>query len=290
MIESRIEISNFSAPELDVYARLNEAQLRHYYEPKGGIFIAESEKVITRALEAGCEPISCLLEKGQECGEAQKLLERCKQVPVYIAEHGVLRQLTGFPMTRGLLCAMRRPELPAVSEICRKARRIAILEEIVNPTNVGAIFRSAAALNLDAILLTPGCSDPLYRRASRVSMGAVFQVPWTYFGARLSETGNGAAGRTKSPVWPAGGIALLHEMGFQTVAMALQEDSIRIDDPRLLQEERLAIVLGTEGDGLAAETIAACDYTVRIPMTHGVDSLNVAAASAVAFWCLAAVH
>lgn len=267
-----IKITDFYAPELDIYARLTEAQLLHYFEPEGGIFIGESPKVIARALEAGYEPISCLAEEKELEGEAKEILARCEGVPVFTAESQVIRNLTGFPMTRGMLCAMRRPALPAVEEVCAGARRIAVLENVVNPTNVGAIFRSAAALNMDGILLTTGCSDPLYRRASRVSMGTVFQIPWTYFDKRQE--------------WPGEGIETLRRLGFRTAAMALCEDSVSIDDPRLLGEEKLAIVLGTEGDGLAGTTIADCDYTVRIPMSHEVDSLNVAAASAVAFWQL----
>ncbi|MDO5417892.1 MAG: RNA methyltransferase [Lachnospiraceae bacterium] len=265
-----IEITNFEAPELDIYARLSENQLLHYYEPANGIFLAESPKVITRALDAGCVPMSVLLERRHVEGEGKEILRRCGEIPVYTAEFEVLTKLTGFQLTRGMLCAMYRPQLPTVEQLCARARRIAVLENVMNPTNVGAIFRSAAALNMDAVLLTSGCSDPLYRRASRVSMGTVFQVPWTYL-----NQGEPDAGR---------GIRRLQELGFRTAAMALREDTVRIDDPKLLAEEKLAVVLGTEGDGLADCTIAGCDYTVKIPMTHGVDSLNVAAASAVAFW------
>ncbi|MDO4336590.1 MAG: RNA methyltransferase [Eubacteriales bacterium] len=268
-----IEITDFSAPELDIYARLTEAQLLHYYEPKGGLFIAESPKVIERALDAGCVPVSFLLERKQIEGQARSVLSRCKDTPVYTADFDVLTNLTGFQLTRGVLCAMLRPKLPDVEAICAGARRIAVLENVMNPTNIGAIFRSAAALNMDAVLLTPACSDPLYRRAIRVSMGTVFQIPWTF----LSH---------ENTWWPQPGMKLLKRLGFQTAAMALSDDSISIEDPRLMSEEKLAIVLGTEGDGLAAATIAGCDYTVRIPMSHGVDSLNVAAASAVAFWQL----
>ena len=268
-----IEITNFEFPELDVYARLNESQLLHFNEPNPGIFIAESPKVIERALNAGYHPISFLIEK-QEIGEqAEEIFSRWESVPVYTAEFEVLKQLTGFGLTRGMLCAMERLSLKSVEEVCKNARRIAVLENVVNPTNVGAIFRSAAALNMDAVLLTPACSDPLYRRAARVSMGTVFQVPWTFFDK-------------KKVSWPDGGIQLLKEMGFQTAAMALTDDSVSIDDKNLMAEEKLAIVLGTEGEGLAKRTIATCDYTVKIPMMHGVDSLNVAAASAVAFWQL----
>lgn len=271
-----IEITDFKAPELDIYARLSEAQLLRIYEPKRGIFIAESPNVITRALDAGYEPISFLVERKQIEGAAKELLARCGDVPVYTAELPLLTQLTGFQLTRGLLCAMYRRELPDVEKVCQGARRIAVLENVVNPTNVGAIFRSAAALNMDAVLLTGGCSDPLYRRAARVSMGTVFQVPWTFLEDDTAGAGCAAG-------WDA---HCLREMGFKTAAMALSDDSVCIDDPQLMAEEKLAIVLGTEGDGLAAATIADCDYTVRIPMSHGVDSLNVAAASAVAFWQL----
>lgn len=268
-----IEITNFEFPELDVYARLNESQLLHFNEPNPGIFIAESPKVIERALNAGYHPISFLIEKKEIGAQAEEIFSRWESVPVYTAEFEVLKQLTGFGLTRGMLCAMERLSLKSVEEVCKNARRIAVLENVVNPTNVGAIFRSAAALNMDAVLLTPACSDPLYRRAARVSMGTVFQVPWTFFDK-------------KKVSWPDGGIQLLKEMGFQTVAMALTDDSVSIDDKNLMEEEKLAIVLGTEGEGLAKRTIATCDYTVKIPMMHGVDSLNVAAASAVAFWQL----
>lgn len=266
-----IEINDFSAPELDVYARLTENQLLNRHEPEKGIFIAESPKVAERALNAGYEPLSLLLEPKHITGEAREIVARCKDIPIYTAEFEVLKQLTGFPLTRGVLCAMRRKPLPSVESVCSNARRIAVLENVVNPTNVGAIFRSAAALNMDAVLLTPACSNPLYRRASRVSMGTVFQIPWTYIG-------------TDDSIWPQDGIKQLRELGFKTAAMALKQDSVTIDDPRLASEEKLAIILGTEGDGLADTTIADCDYTVLIPMSHAVDSLNVAAASAVAFW------
>ena len=268
-----IEITDFSAPELDAYARLTENQLVNREHPEQGMFIAESPIVIERALNAGYVPVSFLLEKKHIEGQAREILARCPDVPVYTAEFDVLTNLTGFKLTRGALCAMRRPQLPSVEEICAGARRIAILENVMNPTNVGAIFRSAAALGMDAVLLTPACSDPLYRRAIRVSMGTVFQVPWTYLGSEADQ-------------WPQPGIQILREFGFKTAAMALSDESVSIRDPRLGKEEKLAIVLGTEGDGLSAQTIADCDYTVRIPMTHGVDSLNVAAASAVAFWQL----
>ena len=268
-----IELTDFSAPELDIYARLNEAQLLHYYEPHGGLFIAESPKVIERALNAGYTPVSMLVEKKHITGEAKSIIARCHTIPIYTAEFDILTQLTGFQLTRGALCAFRRNPLPNVAALCANAKRIAILEDVVNPTNIGAIFRSAAALHMDAVLLTPACSDPLYRRASRVSMGTVFQVPWTYFDK-------------KTISWPQDGIALLHQLGFQTAAMALSDNSVSIDDPQLMAEEKLAIILGTEGDGLSSSTIADCDYTVKIPMADGVDSLNVAAASAVAFWQL----
>ena len=268
-----IEIHDFNAPELDIYARLNENQLVHYFEPKLGLFISESPKVIERALNAGYEPVSFLVEQKQIVGETKDLLERCVGIPVYTADSEVLTKLTGFHLTRGALCAMRRKEYPSVEQICNNAKRIAILENVVNPTNVGAIFRSAAALHMDAVLLTPGCSDPLYRRSSRVSMGTVFQVPWTYIGTNTSE-------------WPHPAMDELKRLGFKTAAMALSDDSVSIDDPDLMAEDKLAIILGTEGDGLAEATIADCDYTVKIPMSHGVDSLNGAAASAVAFWQL----
>lgn len=268
-----IEITDFDAPELDIYARLSEAQLFHYHEPDRGIFIAESPKVVERALDAGYIPISLLLERKHITGEAQGIIARCRDIPVYTAEPKVLTRLTGFPLTRGVLCAMRRLPLPDVKEICQNAHRIAVLENIMNPTNVGAIFRSAAALGMDALLLAGNGADPLYRRAVRVSMGTVFQIPWT----SLIEN---------HIKWPRPGIQFLNELGFKTAAMALTDQSVPIDDSQLLSENKLAIVLGSEGDGLADRTIADCDYTVRIPMSHGVDSLNVAAAGAVAFWQL----
>ena len=302
-----IEIKNLDAPELQIYYNLNEAQLFHYFEPKPGIFIAESPKVIERALDAGCVPMSFLMEKKHVKTQAKEILARCEklqsqdikqtdkmeaengnssmaaehdipvctaecEIPVYMAEIEVLAKITGYQLTRGMLCAMYRPTLPSVEQLCKNARRVAILENVVNPTNVGAIFRSAAALGMDAVLLTPACADPLYRRASRVSMGTVFQIPWTYF--------------DKNACWPDGAMDVLHKLGYKTAAMALRDDSVSIDDEKMMSEEKLAIVLGTEGDGLADHTIADCDYTVKIPMTHGVDSLNVAAASAVAFWQL----
>lgn len=265
-----IEINNFSAPELDIYARLTEAQLLNRHEPEKGLFIAESPKVIERALDAGCVPISLLLERKHITGEAKEIVARVGDIPIYTADFEILTQLTGFQLTRGALCAMLRPKLPSAEAVCSGAHRIAVLENIMNPTNVGAIFRSAAALNIDAILLTSACSNPLYRRAIRVSMGTVFQIPWAFLNSESSESD----------------IHLLHKLGFKTAAMALSDTAINIDDPQLMSEEKLAIVLGTEGDGLAPKTIADCDYTVCIPMSHGVDSLNVAAASAVAFWQL----
>ena len=264
-----IEITDFQAPELDVYARTSENQLVNRANPAEGMFIAESLRVIERALDAGFQPVSCLVEKRQIEGEVREILERLGEIPVYTAEMEVLAQITGFKLTRGMLCAMYRKPLPSVEEVIRDAKRIAILENVVNPTNVGAIFRSAAALHMDAVLLTFDCSNPLYRRAVRVSMGTVFQIPWTFF---------------EKEEWPDGGMDILRKMGFRTAALALKDDSVSIDDPHLMEEEKLALILGTEGDGLAAATIADCDYTVKIPMSHGVDSLNVAAASAVAFW------
>ena len=268
-----IPITDFTAPELDIYARLTENQLLNRHEPKKGIFIAESPIVIERALNAGYEPLSFLVEDKHIETQAHDILTRCPDIPVYTAEFNVLTQLTGFALTRGMLCAMRRPALPSVEEVCANARRIAILENVVNPTNVGAIFRSAAALNMDAVLLTNACSNPLYRRAIRVSMGTVFQIPWTFLEESTAEESEK-------------GILRIQQLGFKTAAMALSDNSVSIDHPALMQEDKLAIVLGTEGDGLAKRTITACDYTVRIPMSHGVDSLNVAAASAVAFWQL----
>ena len=258
------EITDYTAPELDVYARLTEAQLLNRFEPAKGMFIAESPKVIMRALDAGCEPVSLLVERGHVNEEAAEAIRRCGDVPVYTASMEILTKLTGFQLTRGMLCAMRRPKLPTVEDVCRPARRIVVLDSVMNPTNVGAIFRSAAALGMDAVLLTPGSSNPLYRRSARVSMGAVFQIPWTF----LEEN------------W----LEQLRSLGFKTAAMALRKDSVTISDPVLAAEERLAVILGTEGDGLSDSTIDGADYTVLIPMYHGVDSLNVAAASAVAFY------
>ena len=268
-----IEITDFHAPELDPYARLTQNQLRNRLEPEKGIFIAESPKVIDRALDAGYKPVSLLMERKQITGPAAGILSRCGDAPVYTADRELLAALTGFELTRGVLCAFHRPAPRPVEELCRDARRVAVLEGIVDSTNVGAIFRSAAALNMDAVLITPSCCDPLCRRAVRVSMGTVFQVPW------------GQLGETPAD-WPEKGMDILHSLGFKTAAMALSDRSVSIDDEQLAKEPKLAIVLGTEGDGLAAGTIASCDYTVKIPMSHGVDSLNVAAASAVAFWQL----
>ena len=268
-----IEIHDAALPELDVFARLAEAQLRSRRHPEQGLFIAESPKVIQRALNAGYEPVSLLMERRHITGDAAEILARCGPIPVYTADRETLAGLTGYQLTRGVLCALRRPRLPSVEALCGSARRVAVLEGIVDPTNVGAIFRSAAALNMDAVLVTPTCCDPLYRRSVRVSMGTVFQIPWTRIGETPAD-------------WPEKGMEQLRRLGFKTAAMALSGDSVSIDDARLSAEERLAVILGTEGDGLAETTISGCDYTVRIPMSHGVDSLNVAAASAVAFWQL----
>ena len=268
-----IEITDFHAPELDPYARLTQNQLRNRLEPEKGIFIAESPKVIGTALDAGCEPLSFLMERRQIEGPAAGVLARCPGAVVYTADRSVLQTLTGYALTRGVLCAMRRPAPRRAEELCRSASRVAVLEGIVDSTNIGAIFRSATALGVDAVLLSPSCCDPLCRRAVRVSMGTVFQVPWAQIGASPAD-------------WPENGIAQLHALGFRTAAMALSDRSVSIDDAVLAAEPRLAIILGTEGDGLAPSTIAACDHTVKIPMSHGVDSLNVAAASAVAFWQL----
>lgn len=261
-----IEIQDLTAPELDVFARLTETQLRSRREPEKGIFIAEGHKVISHAMESGCRPTAFLMERKHITGKARYLLEGLEDVPVYTADSALLEQLTGHALTRGVLCAMQRPKLPDLEEICRGAGRLAVLEGIVDPTNVGAIFRNAAALGYDGVLLDPTCCDPLNRRSVRVSMGTVFQVPWTRMGAD----------------WP----RKLKALGFSTAALALDEHSVTVEDPGLMAEPRLAVVLGTEGDGLKAETVAACDYTVMIPMSHGVDSLNVAAASAIAFWQL----
>ena len=283
-----IEIKDLDAPELQIYYNLNEAQLFHYFEPKPGIFIAESPKVIERALDAGCVPMSFVMEKKHVETQAKEILARCEklqsrdltqkslvyredehEIPVYVAEIEVLAKITGYQLTRGMLCAMYRPTLPSVEQLCSDMYRIAVLEDVMNPTNVGAIFRSAAALGMDAVLLTHGCADPLYRRAIRVSMGTVFQIPWTYLPKSEEDTAQA-----------------LHTLGFPCVAMALRDDSCEICDPRFAKLDKLAVILGTEGEGLRQETITHSDYTVKIPMTHGVDSLNVAAASAVAFWQL----
>ena len=268
-------IEDFHAPELDIYARLTETQLRSSHGIENSLFIAESPHVIERALDAGCVPESLLMLPkmldGRERG--QEILRRCGDVPVYVSEEACLKQLTGFPLTRGVLCAMRRPPQPSAEELLQTAERIVVLEDIMNPTNLGAIFRSAAAMGMDAVLLTPASTDPLYRRCIRVSMGTVFQIPWAWMGEELSD-------------WPDMGMELLRRYGFRTAAMALRDESVSIDNPKLMAEKKLAVILGTEGDGLADKTIAECDYTVRIPMAHGVDSLNVAAAGAVAFWQL----
>lgn len=266
-----IEITDLNHPALDPYARLTENQLRSRKHPEQGIFIAESKTVVTLALDAGYTPVSLLMEKSQLYGQAAQLANRCGNLPIYTAESALLEQLTGFALSRGVLAVMRRPVLPSVEEVCRSARRIAVLENIMDASNVGAIIRSAAALGMDAFLVTPRCSDPLLRRAARVSMGTVFQIPWTYIGSDAED-------------WPAKGMEKLHEMGFVTASMALSHDTVTISDPRLKEAGRLAVLLGTEGTGLTEETIRLSDYTVKIPMFHGVDSLNVAAASAVAFW------
>lgn len=298
-----ITIDNLETEALRIYSDLNENQLRHYYEPQLGLFVGESRTVVERALNAGYEPVSMLMEKRYVETEGKELLERLRllpqEIPVYVSDIDVLSQITGYHLTRGILCAFRRRALPSVEEICRNARRIAVLENIENPTNIGAMIRSAAALNMDALLLTPACADPLYRRAIRVSVGTVFQIPWTYIGLPEKSAAKSEGMETlvhqeagqsmqcmHTGAWPEGGMQQLHRLGFRTAAMALQHDTVEIDDPKLLAEEKLAIVLGNEGDGLARQTIASCDYTVKIPMSHGVDSLNVAAASAVAFWQL----
>ncbi|MDD6022849.1 MAG: RNA methyltransferase [Oscillospiraceae bacterium] len=268
-----IEISDIHAPELGAYARLTEAQLRNRRHPEQGIFIAESAKVIGHGLDAGYVPISLLMERRQIEGQGRAIIDRCGDIPVYTADRELLERLTGYQLTRGILCAMKRPQMKPLHEVIWNGQRVAILDGLVDPTNVGAAFRSAAALGMDAVLVTPTCCDPLNRRAVRVSMGTVFQVPWTVIGASASD-------------WPEQGMKLLHEMGFKTAAMALCENSVSIDDPKLMGEERLAVIMGTEGDGLDSKTIDLCDYTVMIPMANGVDSLNVAAASAVAFWQL----
>ena len=270
-----IEITDFHAPELNIYARLTETQLRSAHGIENSLFIAESPNVIERALDGGCVPESLVMLpkmlEGREAGIP--IMERCGDIPVYVAKEDCLKQLTGFPLTRGVLCAMRRPPVPKAEDLLKDSSRVVVLEDVMNPTNLGAIFRSAAAMGMDAILLTPASTDPLYRRCIRVSMGTVFQIPWAWIGEELSD-------------WPGKGMALLREYGFRTAAMALRDESVSIDDPALAAEEKLAVILGTEGDGLAEKTIADCDYPVKIPMAHGVDSLNVAAAGAVAFWQL----
>lgn len=287
-----IELTDFLAPELDVYARLTENQLLNRADPDRGIFIAESPKVVERALNAGCIPVSMLVEQKHIEGEARDVIARMPEdVPIFTAPFDVLTQLTGFQLTRGVLCAMKRPALASLDELLELASRIAILEDVVNPTNVGAIFRSAAALGMDAVLLTPACSNPLYRRSIRVSMGTVFQIPWTYIGAESGrkhrhKTDISNESESSIPAWPDQGFELLKKHGFKTCAFALRKDSVSIDDPVLVSEDKLAIILGTEGEGLIDATLDACDYTVKIPMSHEVDSLNVAAASAVAFWVL----
>ena len=265
-----IEITRLDIPELAVYANLTGAQLRNRLHPESGLFIAESPKVIARALDAGCEPVSLLMERKHIDGQGAEMISRCGDVPVYTADRDVLAALTGYELTRGILCAMRRPQPLAVHQVCDGAHRVAVLEGIVDATNIGAIFRSAAAMHMDAVLLTKTCCDPLNRRAVRVSMGTVFQIPWAFIDAQ----------------WPTEGLAQLSDLGFKTAAMALDDRAVSIEDEILCAEEKLAVILGTEGDGLSDQTIASCDYTVKIPMSHGVDSLNVAAAGAVAFWQL----
>lgn len=276
---SIIKINDILIQELDIYARMSENQLARIYEPRSGLFIAESPNVIERALAAGYEPVSILIEDRQLEGQGARLIERIVNdhgdIPIYTSDYDVLTKLTGYALTRGMLCAMRRRPLPSVLDVCGGVHRIAILENVMNPTNVGAIFRSAAALGMEAVLLTGGCSDPLYRRATRVSMGTVFQIPWTYIGDLSSDSGDSEV---------ATGIDILHELGFETAAMALRKDTIDIQDPKLKNIDKLAVILGTEGEGLLESTIESSDYTIKIPMYHGVDSLNVAAVSAVAFW------
>ena len=268
-----IEITDLNDERTELFTRLTEAQLRNRLEPEKGIFIAESAKVVRLALEMGCKPVAYLMERRQLTNQGREFIENAGSVPIFTADDEVLEGLTGYRLYRGVLAAMRRPKLPSVDEVLKNAHRVAVLEGIVDSTNIGAIFRSAAALNVDAVLVTANCGDPLYRRAVRVSMGTVFQVPWT----RIGETNED---------WPERGLEKLRNLGFKSAAMALSDDSVSIDDERLNKEEKLCIVFGTEGDGLAKETIARCDYTVRIPMAHGVDSLNVASAAAVAFWQL----
>lgn len=268
-----IEIDDFSSPKLDIFARLTESQLRSRVDAENAVFIAESPKVIRLALDAGYSPKALLMPRKHIIGQGKDIIERCGDIPVYTAADDILERLTGYRLTRGVLCAFRRPLPPSAENILKDARRVAVLENVTDATNVGAIVRSAAALGVDALLFTPSCCDPLNRRAVRVSMGTVFQIPWAWLGDEPSD-------------WPQNGISRLHRLGFKTAAMALSDDSVSIDDEALGKEEKLAVVLGTEGDGLTKETIARCDYTVKIPMSHGVDSLNVAAASALAFWQL----
>ncbi len=293
-----IEIAELDDPRLDVYARLTDTQLRSRLEPEKAIFIAESDKVIRRALDAGMQPLSLLMEEKRldNMGPTiEDIAQKFPEVPAFVAPRDEMKKLTGFDLTRGALGAFRRPTLPSVETVVRNARRIAVLENITNHTNVGAIFRSAAALGVDAVLVTPECYDPFYRRAVRVSMGTVFQIPWTRIGLQEDGGEKSRSGRQRDAKegggkggWAREGIAFLHSLGFKTAAFALSPHSCSLDDPRLAAEERLALVFGTEGDGLAPETLARCDYTVRIPMAYDVDSLNVAAASAVAFWALCA--
>ena len=268
-----IEITDLNDDRIGLFTRLTEAQLRNRLEPEKGIFIAESAKVVRLALEMGCKPVAYLMERRQLTNQGREFIENAGSVPIFTADDEVLEGLTGYRLYRGVLAAMRRPKLPSVDEVLKDAHRVAVLEGIVDSTNIGAIFRSAAALNVDAVLVTANCGDPLSRRAVRVSIGTVFHEPWT----RIGETNED---------WPERGLERLRSLGFKSAAMALSDDSVSIDDERLNKEEKLCIVFGTEGDGLAKETIARCDYTVRIPMAHGVDSLNVASAAAVAFWQL----
>lgn len=268
-----IEIADLASPVCEIYTKLTEAQLRNRLEPEKGIFIAESPKVISLAIDHGYEILSILTEKRCINGCAADILKKCGNIPVYLAEPELLSTMTGYKLNRGVLAAVRRPSPKTPFEICRNAHRIAVLENIVDSTNIGAVFRSAAALGIDAVLLTPSCCDPLLRRAVRVSMGTALVIPWARIGEQPED-------------WPENGLKMLNSWGFKTAAMALTDNSVSIDDKALLSEPKLAIILGTEGDGLAHRTIAACDYTVKIPMAYGVDSLNVAAAGAVAFWQL----
>ncbi|MBE5897821.1 MAG: RNA methyltransferase [Lachnospiraceae bacterium] len=281
-----IEVRDLNDSRLDLYTRYKENQLFHIYEPDLGVFIAETPQVIERALEAGYEAISVLTEDKYLSGFGGEVLEKCGDVPIYVAPVEQISTMVGYNLTRGMLCAMKRRELPILEDICKEARRIVVLEEVVNPTNVGAIVRSAAALGMDAVVLTSGCADPLYRRAARVSMGTIFQIPWTILPAKVGGNKSAHRDEDREPYWPQYGMEKLNQLGFKTVSMALRDDSVGIDDEKLLQEDKLAVIMGTEGEGLMDATIDASDYTVRIPMKHGVDSLNVAAASAVAFYQL----